>query len=439
MDCLQSSSTIPQIQVGISRQKPISYDFIGQMSYDVLTKILSLMPIKDAVATSGVATRWRYLWRNLMKLNFDGRSTTFNKPSVVKLENEKYINQVHSVIRSYNHPTVNDFRIRYGLNCNHKHDIDEWIQFAMNKKVEFLELDLTNRCHYMCSHGKDYDFPSRFADVLPYLKKLILIRVNVTQEVFEAFLKNSPHLEMIAILLPPYLYDIHVNGGQNGGQSRNLKHLQILDVCQFRSIYLSDLDNLVSFTFNSYSVDLHLAHLPKLKEVKLGLVSMNINNVFSQMSFGALSLQSLSLSVNHLEGYNILPESVPKLLNLKKLRLSYDGDGDDCLLYLAFMMNACPNLENFCLKPSWTSTTISKKKARCATNPHKNLKLVEIVEYKGRKCDYEVAAYIIQTAVELKKIVIAIERINPKKEEAARSSAERIKLIKPHGVELIII
>ncbi|XP_071710276.1 uncharacterized protein [Rutidosis leptorrhynchoides] len=167
---------------------------------------------------------------------------------------------------------------------------------------------------------------------------------------------------------------------------------------------------------------------------------MNINNVFSQISFGVVSLQSLSLRVDRLEVYDLIPQSVPKLLNLKNLRLSFVGAGDDCLLYLAFIMNACPQLENFCIKPSWTSPTISRKKARCATKPHKHLKLVEIVEYKGRKCDYEVATYIIQiVAVALKKIVIAIERINPKKREAARSSAERIKLIKPHGVELVII
>ncbi|XP_071713588.1 uncharacterized protein [Rutidosis leptorrhynchoides] len=132
------------------------------------------------------------------------RNTVFDNMAMVKSENEKYINQVNSVIRSYDHPIVNDFRIRYGLNRNHKHDIDDWIQFTVKMKVEFLELDLTYRCRYMSLYGEDYDFPSRFADVLPYLKKLILMRVNVTQEVFEALLKNSPHLEIITILLPPY-------------------------------------------------------------------------------------------------------------------------------------------------------------------------------------------------------------------------------------------
>ncbi|XP_071712112.1 putative F-box/FBD/LRR-repeat protein At4g13965 [Rutidosis leptorrhynchoides] len=169
MDSLHCSSTIPHIQVG-SRQRPNSYDFISQMPDDVLLKILSLMPIKDAVVTSGVAKKWRYFWRNLKQLNFDGSETFHDKmdsADVVKLESEKFINQVNSVIRSYNHPTVGDFRIRYGFNDNHGHVILKWLVFAMNMKVEFLELDLTGLSRYMCSNIETFDFSTRL-----YSKKI---------------------------------------------------------------------------------------------------------------------------------------------------------------------------------------------------------------------------------------------------------------------------
>ncbi|XP_071713599.1 uncharacterized protein [Rutidosis leptorrhynchoides] len=173
-------------------------------------------------------------------------------------------------------------------------------------------------------------------------------------------------------------------------------------------------------------------------ELDLDVCRMNIRNVFVQISSCALSLVSLFITAKKPE-VSLILDSVPKLPNLKKLRLAVGGSGYDCLLFLASIMNACPKLETFSIKPCWTPPIISSKKARDATNPHKHLKLVEIAEYKGRKCDYELAVYIIQTAaVALKKIVIAIER-NPKKEEAARSSAERIKSIKPQGVELVIV
>ncbi|XP_071713598.1 F-box/FBD/LRR-repeat protein At5g22700-like [Rutidosis leptorrhynchoides] len=388
---------------------------------DVLIKILSLMPAKDAVATSGIATRWKYLWRNLRQLNFDGSETFRDKidlADVVKSESEKFINQVNSVIRSYNHLTVSDFRIRYGLNHNHQTNIHDWLQFAVRKKVEFLELDLTGLYGYMYSNGEPFDFPT--VVVLHYLKKLILKRLNVTEVIFHKFLKNSPNLEMISIHDPLYLDDIII-----GGECRNLRHLEIVDAYKYaKSIYLSDLD-LLSFTFKGYYIDLLFARLSKLKELDLDVVRLNINNVFRQISLCALSLESLSITVKKPEVRRILKlESVPVLPNLKKLRLAVGGGGNECFLFLPSVINACPNLETFSIK---------KESNRC--NPQKHLRLIEIVEYKGRKCDFELAAYIIQSAVALKKVVISIVRERMK----ARSSAERIKSIKPQDVELVIV
>ncbi|XP_071696097.1 F-box protein At4g09920-like [Rutidosis leptorrhynchoides] len=437
MDPIQSSSTTFQLQArSHQRQRLNSYDYISQMPDEVLILILARMPIKYAVATSSLATRWRYLWRDLRQLNFDGRET----------KRKKYIKQVNSVIKSYNHPTVNDFRISCRLNLKHKHAINKWIKFAVKKKVEFLELDLTDPCPYKTSRDgikSEYTrsnarcFPM-VKKVLPNLKKLILKDVIVRKGVFEAFLKNSPHLEMIAIEDPVYMDHIHLSG-----QCCNLKCFQIVDTeyGYVRSVNLSDLD-LVSFTFRGYDIDLRLAHLPKLNELDLDLGGMKIENVFGRISSCVLSLQSLSLHVNQPEGY-LIHVYLPRLPNLKKLKLAFGGTFNDCLVLLDAVLSACPNLETFSIKLICILTMapiIHKRRAEDATNAHKHLKLVEMAGYKGRKCDFELAAYILQTpAVALKKVVIAIARWDSKGEEAARCSAERIKSIKPQGVELVIV
>ncbi|XP_071713596.1 putative F-box/LRR-repeat protein At5g02930 [Rutidosis leptorrhynchoides] len=365
------------------------------MSDDVLVLILALMPVKDAVATSSLATRWRYVWRNLSQLNFYGPDHFCNGVRVASLdegEREKYVNQVNSAIRSYKHPKVKDFRIRYGLNRNHKKVIDNWLEFAVVKKVEFLELDLL-------SISDNYDFPRRlylYIQIIPrtpYLKKLILKNVNLTKEIFHEIIKQSPLLEMASIHYPRYLDHIQIDG-----QARYLKRFEIQENYYLKSICLSNLDLISSF---------------------------------------ALSLQYLSISVDEPEDFSII-DSVSELPNLKKLRLAVGGSNDDCLLFLASVLNACPNLETFSIRPCWTSPIIRRKKARDATNPHTHLKLVEIAKYKGRKCDFELAAYIIQTTVSLKKVVIAISNDSTMK-EVLHSRAKLIESIKPKGVELVIV
>ncbi|XP_071709756.1 putative F-box/LRR-repeat protein At3g42770 [Rutidosis leptorrhynchoides] len=212
-----------------------------------------------------------------------------------------------------------------------------------------------------------------------------------------------------------------------------------------RSVYLSDLNNLVSFTFrNSDRADFRLAHLPNLKEVDLQFGRFDIHNVFIQMSSCALSLQSLSITVlqpePEEEGYLEVLDSVPMLPNLKNLKLTVGGGIDDWLVFWASIMNACPNLETFSIKSVWNSPNISMKKARDATNPHKHFKIVEIVDYEGRTRDFELAEYIIKTFVALKKVMITVARSSPKNREAFRSSAEGlVKLTEPKGVELIVI
>ncbi|XP_071712173.1 uncharacterized protein [Rutidosis leptorrhynchoides] len=105
-------------------------DFISQMSDDVLVIILSFLPIKEAAITSILSTRWRLLWRHLNQLNFDG-NRTFNNEVSFRTVCEKYITQVNSVIQSYNHPLIKDFRIRYCLR-------NQYVVVMMNFLWEYL-------------------------------------------------------------------------------------------------------------------------------------------------------------------------------------------------------------------------------------------------------------------------------------------------------------
>ncbi|GKA83719.1 putative leucine-rich repeat domain-like protein, partial [Tanacetum coccineum] len=144
---MRNKSHRPAKQKGGDRRSNPN-DFISQIPNDLLVKILSLLPIKDATVTSTLSSRWRFVWCSLTQLNFDGNVTFDNEVDmdweVFRSERSKYIKQVENVIQQYNHPKIQDFQICFYLNCDSQGLIDEWLHFAVNKNVEFLELDLKN-------------------------------------------------------------------------------------------------------------------------------------------------------------------------------------------------------------------------------------------------------------------------------------------------------
>lgn len=446
------------LQVQGTRQRSNLNDFISQMSDDILVMILSLLPLKGAVVTSSLSRRWRFVWCNLTKLNFDGGETLHKiakEWTSSDSECSKYINQVNSVIQSYSHPTIQDFRIRFCLTKHHKGVIDEWLQFAINKKVEFLELNLMNEPPKVYEYYGNSDYPLRLFDTklsrcpslnatvveILSLKKLVLKKVKVKETILQEFLTNCPHLETLFIHYSSCMKNIHVYG-----RALKLKHFTIVSEWSVDSIYLSDFD-LVSFTCKGSVTDLRLSHLPKLKEVDIDIDRVRVmlgTNVFDEISSCALTLQVLSINIDD-PAKNLKLDSIPELPSVKKLRLKIGGRKYNILVYLASILNACPNLVTLTIQQRWTSPIINMRRAKDVTNPNEHLKVVEIEGYFGRICDVKLVKYIIHTTVALKKIVIdpcwdcgwvSASARNLGNKEAVRC---QLASVLPQGVDLCIL
>ncbi|KAJ0934336.1 putative F-box domain, FBD domain, leucine-rich repeat domain superfamily [Helianthus annuus] len=436
-----------------------SNDFISRMPDDIIIMVLSRLSVKEAVVTSILSTRWRFLWCNLQTLNFDARQALDNIDNDFRFylsERYKYTKQVNGVIRSYNHPTLHHFRIRFYLTCEYTSVIDEWLKFAVKKKVESLELDLeTNQKNYL-HNTFNYSFPSRLSDKstsifpsanLESLKKLYLNSVNMRESVLGELLTKSPHLESISIHGSGYLTHIHV-----GGRDLKLKHFEIVECPHVVSVYLSDF-GIESFTYVGQPIDLHLSGLPNLKNVVMsqGLAGLS-NTLFGQILSCASTLQTLSFKIYHPLKIAKL-YSIRQLPNIRKLTLTIVVRRDNCLLDFASLVNVFPNIQTFTIELLCFSLMGRRRKATysAAAHHHDHLKLFQILGYYGGNGDLELAAYMLQNANALEKIVIdpraqldkaikATKDFSENNEEAARSSARlRLPPLLPQGVELVIL
>ncbi|EYU21244.1 hypothetical protein MIMGU_mgv1a024398mg [Erythranthe guttata] len=179
---------------------------IDKLHDDILIAIVSCMSLKDAVRTSVLSSRWRYLWMFSGKLEFDDRDTSTGK--IMKRVNFKA--WVNRVLKLHRGPQVDSLVIRFSTNLYYQartSGIDSWIYFAMQKKVKSFELNLSvEKGIFPC-------FPYRFPNIKKLLSRsdqvksfgfrslrsLRLAYVDIEDEVVHYFLASCPCIEQLCI------------------------------------------------------------------------------------------------------------------------------------------------------------------------------------------------------------------------------------------------
>ncbi|XP_034229626.1 putative F-box/LRR-repeat protein At3g58880 [Prunus dulcis] len=399
-------------------------DLISGMPDEILVSILSLLPLKEAAATSALSRRWQCVWMSTMTLNFDvnfhlHRNRLRFRHSGTKLqhlESCRYVNWVDHVVEQHRGP-IKQFRACFGLDGQFTSSIDKWIQFAMKKGVEILELDFfLNRGVaaenlYMfpgkpLGLGKEHLYPytpnlhSCGYDIgFKFLKVLHFRSVDVTDDVLEYLLSNCPGLERLAVHRTKSLVNVRV-----GGSSVALKYLVGEHCLHLKSIEICDA-NLVSFIYKGQEINLVLSNVPFLVEVSISADPTSIDLPFTQLSCCLPQLETLMLDI--CEVYYNQKRAFPISENLKHLELIVEADHRWALHHLTYFLKAFPCLQRLAVKLDYSDPKGGVGKVKKASAcPHHCLKVVEIIGYRGRESAVKHVLYLIKSLVAPEKIII---------------------------------
>ncbi|CAN1181015.1 Putative F-box/LRR-repeat protein At5g02700 [Linum perenne] len=398
-------------------------DWISELPDEILVNIISLLNFSEALSTSVLSSRWIHLWKSAVSvLDFDGSNLfdiqkpvlwplepfdmdqfifldydPINPPKespIVVAKRLMYRNSVNRVLREINVFQIKKFRVSFNLTGknNSEGDIDRWIEFAISKRVEFLELsfgamrdgfDFPYKADYNLSGGC-YSYirtPTGLSNI-KHLRSLRLSYVDVEEGTIEYIIFNCPLLEELAVDNAKSAQNLRVAGSPSSPLA--LKYLELRDFFELMSVEsgsLVDVD--ISLTDCYYE-------WPSL--------------AFERLADCVGQLESLSLYIAH-----------------------YNPDASD------------DNDEEI--------EAVEKKVCR------DSIKVVEIINFNGYDVDYEFVEYVIEYFTGLERIVIEREvwkskcyelraeamKIYQDKLEEVKNCALELKSFASPGVEFIIV
>lgn len=279
------------------------------MPDEILVLILSLLTTEEAIRTSVLARRWRYLWTFISHLDFDDDtvvSLLFCRPPSPTpndsdleptyppflVQRRRFVDWVNRVLNLHKGMHLDEFRLRFRVYGEHfESDIDSWINFAFQKRVKRLHL------LFECSWASPdrpctLTLPMLCNYRLYLLTELRLCSVEVTGEVLEYFLSACPLLEFL------YVSMSEIGNLKISGPSLRLKHLDI-SYCMLDSLDIYA-ENLVSFTYRGLKKNISFNYTPKLVMANIAgpYVSYFIKSLFQLPSYIS-QLETLVLGIRH--------------------------------------------------------------------------------------------------------------------------------------------
>ncbi|KAI3959496.1 hypothetical protein MKW98_019086 [Papaver atlanticum] len=390
---------------------------ISTLPDDVLVRILYLVPTEQAVLTSLLSKRWKFLWTSIPILDFDYArfSELFDDLTLDDDDDKKrrFLDFVEHVFFLHEHEPLQNLRLAF-----------EIIRIAMRSNCLAIDLELSDPMFYpednVFSHTDQgftsvnvvklrcvklqkesvYDLVSK----CPRLEELHLIRCQIPSSFFEL---NAPESNLKCLVLQ---YCVGNEGLLFEHASIHIPTLlQFKYKGSFQSGYLS--------IYNSENVI----------EAELGIFRIlhNEHQLLCKLLKGLQNVKSLTLFSHNLEVLNINGGiSLPTPFNnLKHLAVRL-GEVDKELLGLVCLLRSSPCLETLSVSVDFPTYTVPKNELLSAVyNVDEetvqqlhllplecvaHLMKIKIKNFQGLKVEMEFVKLFLRSSLCLKEMVICM-------------------------------
>ncbi|KAJ8545983.1 hypothetical protein K7X08_018566 [Anisodus acutangulus] len=132
----------PQRKMKIETEcEEMGIDWISELPDALIVQILSQMATPDAFRTTILSKRWQYLWTSIDSVIFYNRNTDWSdRVNVIN----KFISFTDNVLPLLCCSKTKKFTLyfRFCLVASYSSKIDKWLEIALKKKVEDLDLEI---------------------------------------------------------------------------------------------------------------------------------------------------------------------------------------------------------------------------------------------------------------------------------------------------------
>ncbi|XP_044972042.1 F-box/FBD/LRR-repeat protein At3g14710-like [Hordeum vulgare subsp. vulgare] len=392
-------------------EKRIPSDPFDSLPEDLLCTILSKLPLDEAVRTSAVSRKWRFLWTVCPNLRFEGITMCGKEQDV-----QKFIDNVNAVLAQCHGSFFDELAIKFDFDTLLVDHLNNWARFAASSRIKYLTFDLAPE-----RFGGRYDrylFPFQLLDSgsisrlqkihlsfgylqpptgfsgFPNLRKLDLNLVNVTAKDLQDMLSNCCNLKWLSIVRC-HLYDeLKVNGP--------LPHLLYLyfSFCEITKIALHAV-KLTNFVYKGKPVCIDLGKSSKLESADIRFYRVTLEDATTQLANVFTHVQILTFDACY------EPPQIPCLVHkpcmfsqLRHLKLMLLFESDvDTLNLVSFLMSA-PFIEilEMDLIVSPFSYTGHVSLEGLVDRPYKHLKNVCMTAFRGSRGQLEFLLHIVENA-----------------------------------------